>query len=297
MISCGFVGYSTRCTYSAIQLSDNGMVGQLRSRVLAILLTCVGLLQPCALPADTVAVHYKEGLVHGFLVLRTLDGKTLAVGDLTQTAQGDAVTTNVVFHFHDGSIHDETTVFSQRDNFKLLKYRLVQKGPAFKHAIDTSIDTSTGEFTARYQDDDGKEKVLNERLDVPADIANGMVALLLKNVPTTTQQITLSMVAATPKPRTVKLAITAHGEEPFLVGDSRRKATHYIVKVELGGAAGVIAPVVGKQPPVIHLWILRDDFPVFVKSEGPLFESGPIWVIELTNATWPRGRGANPPKK
>ncbi len=35
------------------------------------------------------------------------------------------------------------------------------------------------------------------------------------------------MVAATPKPRLVKLAITPQGEEPFSIGGSSRKATQY----------------------------------------------------------------------
>ena len=64
--------------------------------------------------AEPVAVRFREGLVHGFLVLRTLDGKTLANGDLIQTARGTTVTSRLVFRFKDGSIHDETTVFAAR---------------------------------------------------------------------------------------------------------------------------------------------------------------------------------------
>jgi len=64
------------------------------------------------------------------------------------------------------------------------------------------------------------------------------------------------MVATTPKARLVKLAITRQGAEPFSIGDSSRKVTHYVVKVEIGGAAGLVAPLLGKQPPDIHVWIL-----------------------------------------
>jgi len=35
-----------------------------------------------------VAVRHVEGLVHGFLVLRTLEGKVLAEGDLFRPAVG-----------------------------------------------------------------------------------------------------------------------------------------------------------------------------------------------------------------
>jgi hypothetical protein len=91
----------------------------------------------------------------------------------------------------------------------------------------------------RTTDDNGKEKVVTNRLNLPPDVANGMVLTLLKNVPSDASQITVSMVAATPKPRLVKLAITSRGEEPFSIGGSSRKARHYVVKVEIGGASGL----------------------------------------------------------
>jgi hypothetical protein len=90
---------------------------------LAVLLVCAALLQPLVLPAAPVAVRHLEGLVHGFLVLRTLEGDTIADGDLIQVAHGDRVTSRLVFRFKDGSLHDETAVFSQHRNFQLLSER------------------------------------------------------------------------------------------------------------------------------------------------------------------------------
>jgi len=101
------------------------------------------------------------------------------------------------------------------------------------------------------------------------------------------------MVAATPKPRLVKLVVTPRGEEPFSIGGSRRKAIHYVIKVEIGGVAGVVAPLLGKQPPDIHVWILGGEAPAFVKSEGPLYLGGPIWRIELTSPVWPQVTSAD----
>ncbi len=257
------------------------------SSPLAVLVACAALLDPGAMPAAPVAVRHAEGLVHGFLVLRTVAGETLADGDLIQVARGDRVTSRLVFRFKDGSVHDETAVFSQRRNFRLLSDHLVQKGPAFQRAMEVSIEGSTGQVTVRSSDDDGKEKVVTERLDLPLDVANGLVLTLLKNVRSDAPQMTVSMVAATPKPRLVKLAISPQGEEPFSVGGSSRNATHYIVKVEIGGAAGLVAPLLGKQPPDTHVWILGGEAPAFVKSEGPLYFGGPIWRIELVSPVWP----------
>jgi hypothetical protein len=263
-------------------------VASVCSTSLAILVVCVALLQLGAMAAAPVSVRHTEGLVHGFLVLRTLSGDTLADGDLIQIARGYRVTSRLVFRFRDGSVHDETAVFSQRGHFRLLSDHLVQKGPAFQHTMDVSIDVPTGQVTVRNADDDGKEKVVTNRLALPPDVANGMVLTLLKNIPSDASQMTVSMVAATPKPRLVKLAITSQGEEPFSIGGSSRKAKHYVVKVEIGGAAGLVAPLLGKQPPDTHVWILGGEAPAFVKSEGPLFFGGPVWRIELASPVWRR---------
>ena len=255
---------------------------------LAILLACSILLQQKPILAAPIAVRHTEGLVHGFLTLRTQAGELLADGDLIQVAHGDRVTSRLVFHFKDGSINDETAVFAQRANFRLLNDHLIQKGPAFQHPMEVMIDALTGQVTVHTTDDDGKEKVMTEHLRLPPDVSNGLVLTLLKNIRSDVPETKVSMVAASPKPRLVKLAITPQGEEPFSVGGSSRKATHYVVKVEIGGAAGVVAPLLGKQPPEVHVWILGGPAPAFVKSEGPLYYGGPIWRIELTSPVWPR---------
>lgn len=265
---------------------DARMVERLRFWVLAGLVTWSLLLPAAVLSQSPVAVLHTEGLVHGFLVLRTLEGNALADGEVTQVARGDRVTSHLVFRFKDGSVHDETVVFSQRNSFRVISDHLLQKGPAFKRPMDVSIEGLTGQITVRYTDDDGKEKTESERLKLPPDIANGMTLTLLKNIRPNVPQTTVSMVAATPKPRLVKLLISPVGEDSFSVGGSSHKATRYVIKVEIGGIAGLAAPLVGKQPQDTHVWILGGDAPVFVKLEGPLYQGGPTWRIELTSPVW-----------
>jgi hypothetical protein len=252
-----------------------------------LLLACVLFGSSTLLPAEEVQVRHREGLVHGFLVLRTPEGETLAAGDLIQVARGDQVTAKLVFHFKDGSVQEETSVYSQRRTFRLLSNRLVQKGPSFKNPMDISIDARSGQVTVRYADDKGNAKVETKHLDLPADLANGLPFTLLKNIQPGTPELKVSLLAATPKPRLVKLAITSLGEEPFTVAGSTRKATHYAVRFELGGLTGAIAPLLKKQPPDVDVWILPGEAPAFVKSEGPLYEGGPIWRIELASPVWP----------
>src|SRR5512138_3378452 len=103
-------------------------------------LATLGLLLTRAAPGagEPVAVRFREGLVHGLLALRTPAGEILADGDLVQVAQGDRVTSRLVFHFRDGSRSEETTVFSQRRTFRLVSDHLVQKGPAFDKPMDVA---------------------------------------------------------------------------------------------------------------------------------------------------------------
>jgi hypothetical protein len=256
------------------------MVERLRYPFL-ILLAFVALAWPTTLSAEQIAVRHVEGVEHGFLVLRTLDGEVIADGDLKQVVKGGRVTDHLFFRFKDGSIYEETAIFLQHGTFKLLSDRLVQQGPSFKHPIDASIDASTGQVTVRSIDDDGKVRIVSQRLELPSDISNGMIFTLLKNIDPTVPQTTLTMVAARSKPRIVKLIIVPEGEKAYSAGAISYKATHYVVKVEIGGAAGVAAKLVGKQPADMHVWVLASNAPVIVASEGPLYEDGPIWRIEL----------------
>ncbi len=63
---------------------------------------------------------------------------------------------------------------------------------------------------------------------------------------------------------------------------------HYVIKVEIGGPAGIVAPILGKQPLDVHVWILGEAAPAFVKMEGPLYYEGPIWRIEPASPVWPK---------
>jgi hypothetical protein len=240
--------------------------------------------------SEPVVVRHVEGLVHGFVSLRSPEGDVLASGDLIQDARGDRVTSRLVFHFEDGSSHDETAVFAQRGHFQLISYHLVQKGPAFERPLEMMIDCPSGHVTVRYKKEGGQEKVEDEHMDLPVDLANGLIPILLKNVQRDALPSSVSFVAATPKPRLVKLAIAVAGTDPFSIAGSARKATHYVLKVDIGGIAGIFAPLVGKQPPDSHVWILEGEAPAFVRSQAPMFMGGPVWQTDLVSPVWPRGR-------
>jgi hypothetical protein len=101
------------------------------------------------------------------------------------------------------------------------------------------------------------------------------------------------MVVAGPKPRLVKVVLNAQGTEPFSLGGFNREAVHYVAKIDLGGVAGVVAPMVGKQPPDSQIWILGGEPPVVLKSEALSYMGGPIWRTELASPGWPQASVAD----
>jgi hypothetical protein len=252
------------------------------------LLAClVALLSISVLRAESIAVRNIEGSLQGFLVLRTTDGKTIASGSLTQTVQGNRVALHLVFHFRDGSLHEETATFTQEGSFRLINEHLIQRGPKFPKPLDVQIDAVSGNVTVRYQDK-GQDKTLTERMDLPDDLANGVIFDEIKNVAPDAKDVKVSWLAATPKPRIVKLSITAVGGETFSVAGRPNKSTVFNIKVEIGGVAGVVAPWLGKQPSDMRAWIASGPVPAFVKWEGALYFGGPIWRIEMTSPVWSR---------
>src|SRR5262249_27791811 len=183
-------------------------------------------------PRDTPSapkVKFPEGSLHGFLILRNESGEPIASGDLTQKFDGRQVTSHLLLHFRDGSSQEETAVFTQRKTFRLLADHLIQKGPAFKRPMDLLIDRQTGQVTVRTTGDDGKEQLTRDRMQLPPDLANGFISVLLKNAAAESREgeLALSLIVATPRPRLVKLVVSRAGNDSFALGGVSRKAAHY----------------------------------------------------------------------
>jgi hypothetical protein len=245
----------------------------------------------CAFQSETlgepVPARHLEGTLHGYLALRSKEGQVLAVGDFFQVLRGGRVTSRILFRFKDGSIDDETAVFTQHSNFQLIGDHHIQKGPFFPHPMDLSIDVKSGQVTVRSTGKDGKEEVTTDHMDLPPDLYNSVMIQIAKNLKPDVPETKVSMVVATPKPRLVKLAISPRGEEAFSLAGFERKALAYEIKIELGGVAGVVAPLIGKQPPDLQIWVEGGQAPAIVREEGPVFPGGPIVSIEPASPVWP----------
>jgi hypothetical protein len=243
--------------------------------------------------AEPVQVRFLEGLTHGFLSLKTMDGKLLGSGDLIQTVRGGRVNSRLVLHYRDGSISDETTVFTQEKQFRVVTDRLIQKGPSFKTPLEATMDRSRGLVTVKYTNEKGEQKVEEEKIEFPDDLANGILMPLSKNFIKGTIPESVSVIAITPKPMLLKVKFTNAGLEPFTFAGARRQATHFVLHVEIGGLKGLAAKIFGKQPPDSHIWIADGDAPAFVRAATPIATGDPLSVIELSGPVY---RGENPPE-
>ena len=237
--------------------------------------------------ADSMPVRYVQGSFHGFLELRSEGGSVVASGDSLQYVHGDRITAETIFHFKDGSVDDETTVYTQHRTFHLVSDHHVQKGPSFPHPMDVLIDTASGNVTVRSANKDGKEEVKTDHMTLPEDLANGLIPVVVQNMKAAEEGTTVEMVVMAPKPRVVKLMIGKVGEDSCSIVDVATKATHYEIKIVLGGAIGLIAPLVGKAPPNIQVWVIRGKTPTFAREVGPMYAEGPMMTIQLASPVWP----------
>jgi hypothetical protein len=227
-----------------------------------------------------VPVHHPEGSVHGFLRLSTAGGQTLAGGSLLQRViEGGGIESRMFFEFADGSVFDEQVTFTQREVFRLIRYRLVQRGPAFETDLQASLDRSGAYRVIATERDDGERKEYVGSLELPADTYNGMPITVIKNLPIGSMR-SVHIVAFTPKPRVVELELTGVVADSTAFGSRRLSTARFTLHPHIGGLTGFLADLLDKMPPDSHAWIVTEEVPAFVRFVGPLYD-GPIWQIEL----------------
>lgn len=248
----------------------------MRIAVLAAVALTLSLSGSVTALAEPVGVRFTEGVGRGFPVLRDANGEKIAHGDLVQVARGDRVENRLTFRFRDGSLYDETVVYSQRDVFTLLSYRLVQRGPSFPETLEANVDRESGRYTVRYKsDDESPEEVIKGKFEMPADAYNGLLSTLMKNLPAGTSA-TVQIIAFTPKPRLVKMLLMPASSDTVMMSETAVPSTRFLVKPQLGLFASLLVTDI----PDIKIWVSGGDAPAFLRFEGPLYFMGPIWRID-----------------
>jgi hypothetical protein len=164
--------------------------------------------------------------------------------------------------------------------FTLLSYHLVERGPSFPEAMDVSLDRKQGRYQVKSVKN-GREKDSTGTIELPPDVYNGMTAMLLKNLARGNSE-SVHYVAFTPTPRLIKVDLVPVGEQKLRIGDEEGQATRFAIRPKLGVVMGAIAALMGKTPTDYECVIWTKDLPAFVRCDGPLRVSGPVYRIELT---------------
>jgi len=251
--------------------------------VRSVLVTISGLalLAPSRAGAAPVEVRFLEGVTRGFLVLRSTTGQIMAQGDLIQTAHPDRVESRMVFRFKDGSFYEERVTFSQQHVFSLLSYRLIEKGPSFPEPMDVSFERAQGRYRVTSTKK-GHEKTSSGTLDLPPDVYNGMIVMILRNLPARRTEM-VHVVAFTPTPRVIQAELEPAGDQTLQLGEQEAHATRFTITPKLGMLLRLAAGVLGKRPSSYECLIWTKDVPAFVRCDGPLRLNGPVYRFELVN--------------
>jgi hypothetical protein len=249
-------------------------------------LTLTVLFSTSVMLAVPVTVKQPQGVTHGFLTVRSEKGALLGSGELTQLAVGNKIKARLTLSFRDGSVDDEAVVYTQVGDFKLIEDHHVQKGPSFPEPIDMNVDVPSGTVTMRSKGKDGETKLTSDRMDLPNDLANGMIGTLLLNLPRGGSGAEWHMLAPSGKGRLVKIVVSPASPGTFRIAGLAKRASVYRLHVDIGGIAGVVALIVGKEPKDVFVWVLQGDSPALVRMIGQLYTGGPVVSIELAGATF-----------
>jgi hypothetical protein len=230
------------------------------------------------LGAEPVPVQQAQGAAQGFLVVRDANGQQIGTGNLQQAVHGGRITSRILYRLNDGSVDDETTIFTQARVFHVVSDHHVQHGPLFDKALDVAFDTASGTVVTRNPN---STETREHEKNIPADVVNGIAGTILLNVKPTMAPLTLSAIAPISTGRVITITITPEGEGDFTISGIPHKAAIYRIHPKLGGVAGAIAPVIGKEPKDVLVWVIQGSAPALVREICQFSVGGPVLSIEL----------------
>lgn len=239
-----------------------------------------------AAPAEQIAVKHIQLPRHEFMVARSDTGTVIARAEFTETVEGDEVTMRLTYRFQDGSMDDETTTYRQQGTFQLVRNHHIEQGPFFARPIDFAVEAATGTAITRITDKNGKVNVATQHINLPDDLANGLVGTLLLNVPPNTAPFRVGILAPVFGGRLIRILISPVGEQPFQKAGQTLKATVFRIHPELSGILGWLATLLGLQPKDVMVWILEGEQPAVVRVVGQLGGSGPVVSSDLEGASF-----------
>jgi len=105
--------------------------------------------------------------MHGFLVLRTVNGILIASGDLLQVGRGGDLESRMVFRFKDGSVFDETVVFTSSGSLPCRATAWCSAGPYSPRTRDLAAGSLRKVLRENQVHKDGREEAIDGTFDCP----------------------------------------------------------------------------------------------------------------------------------
>jgi hypothetical protein len=144
----------------------------------------------------------------------------------------------------------------------------------------------SGTATSRTGDKNGNIHIESEHMDLPSDLANGIVGTLLLNVPPNTAPFRVGILTPIFGGRLIRILISPEGEQQFQKTGQTFKATVFRIHPELGGIVGWIVRLLGIQPKDVMVWVQEGEEPAVVRIVGQLGGYGPVLSSELDGASF-----------
>jgi hypothetical protein len=226
-------------------------------------------------------LHWPEGTLRGFPVVRDAAGKQIATGTLTQWIEDGNVHVTATYEFKDGRSVEEKTVLRQHPDLAQLRWSWEEKsGSEVQRSY--SIDFTTGHAVVHKRGEEVREDTLDDARNLGKAFAGVGFMYAVKNLIAELEkggEAELTAVAFTPKPRTVKVSIRRDFEGSLAMGGRTLGAERFVVHPEIPLA--FIAKLFVKAPDQ-YLWFYKPSPPAFLRADIPLAEpSDPMIRIEL----------------
>jgi len=244
---------------------------------LFVVIAAALLLWPCAVEAEPIRVRTDRGKLPRFRrgSIAGWYGDRLRRDE--PEAHGQLVECRTILRFKDGSLYDERR-HSRRSESSGSR-PTVSRNAA--HPTRHWRYRSTQERAIQSPKSGGEgrqEEVASGKLEMPADLYNGMALMLLKNLPGGAGAV-VHVAVFTPEPRLIEMEWSWEGEDEVLLGGRPMKTMRSLVKLKIGGLTGVFASLVGKSPPGPSLLARDRGCPAFVRFEGAMYLNGPVWRL------------------
>ncbi len=222
----------------------------------------------------------REGASHGFPVLLDLNGKKLADGDFSQTAEGDHIHVKLTYAFSGGRRIEEISELKQSP-------KLAQEKWSWRESRGNQtvrlfrIDFGAGRATAEKREGDQQKSWSEDVTIEPGQTFAGFgFVLAIKELREKLRggaHAEIKTIGFSPKPRGLSVDVSHVGLEEMAMGGRTVRGDKFLLRPKIPRIVKVFVKI-----PDYSVWLVNPPPAGFLRMEGPLMEpSDPLVRIDL----------------